>query len=129
MAVGPLAHHVGHQSAIVVGGQHWRAVNGSARIDPMHPGVPGEDGVEQVSKRPGFWRSVEVVLPSHASARRIAQVMLISSATVVVTVTLHRLRLTQYIGIPISRMLPKNKTTYGMRMNGRAGRRHSTRQM
>src|SRR5919199_4792125 len=48
----PVRDHLGDDSPVVVGGQHEVSSGGPGQVDTVHPGVAGEDHVEQVPQRP-----------------------------------------------------------------------------
>ena len=45
---GPVGDHVGHQSAVVLGGQLQGGAGGAGDVHPVHPHVAGEDEVDEV---------------------------------------------------------------------------------
>ena len=53
---GPFGDDVGDQTAVMVGGELHRAVDGGVDVDPMGPDVPGESDIQQVLERePNRW--------------------------------------------------------------------------
>ena len=52
VVAGPFADHVGDDDAVVTVRQMRRPVQGSADVQPVHPGVAGQDDVDEVPECP-----------------------------------------------------------------------------
>ena len=65
VATPPLGHHVGDESAVVLRGQRELPPGGVRDVDTVHPGVTGEDHVEDEGHAPRLGRAVDLLLRGH----------------------------------------------------------------
>lgn len=47
----PFRHDVGDEHRVVVGRQAWFAARRTGDIHPVHPGVPGQDHIDEVAEQ------------------------------------------------------------------------------
>src|SRR5207244_12685092 len=54
VAAGPLGHDIIDDEPVVVVGQNVLCAGGADQVDSMHPGIPREDDIDEISARPAF---------------------------------------------------------------------------
>src|SRR3984957_7552884 len=65
VAAGPLGDDAGHEAAVVPRGELHGTPGRPADVEPVHPGVAGEDGVHQQAVAPSLGLERRVVLEPH----------------------------------------------------------------
>src|SRR5581483_8704905 len=70
VAARPLGNHIGDEPSVVSGAQHQLRAGSPSDVDAVHPGVAGQDDVEQIPERPRALERGTGVEGSGADLRR-----------------------------------------------------------
>src|SRR5664280_800884 len=70
MSASPVTDDVVNQPSIVVGRKCHLMTGGSADVETVHPGIPGEDGVDQIAEWPPFGVEGRILPHAHSPTQR-----------------------------------------------------------
>src|SRR5664279_1868837 len=59
VALRPLVDDVVNENAVVLGGQYVGCAGGAGDVDAVHPGIAGEDDVDEIADRPVLLAAVD----------------------------------------------------------------------
>jgi hypothetical protein len=68
MPGGPVGDDVGDNLAVVIGCENVRGTGGAHDVDPVHPGISGQDDVEEVAQRPDLFVISDELSDGHGAA-------------------------------------------------------------